>query len=230
MAKTPISFSLDSSAFRKAAAEAPKVYFRHLRDGMRRAGAQFEKEYVARRLSGAGSSSLARRSGNLRRIFAGRAVAGRDLDTLHLTIGFGPPAVPTATGGALKYVSIHETGGTIVPKKAKHLWIPAEPNQTPAGLARMSPTNFMANPNRVFMKWGRGYVAALRMFRGSKSKLGPALGKQVSTKVMFYLAQRVTIPARLHFGDDIAAYWPRAQEYLAVATMRASAEVSGGGA
>jgi len=49
-------------------------------------------------------------------------------------------------GTNVKYARIHEYGGTIRPKRAKHLTIPLGPALTPSGVARYTARELISNP------------------------------------------------------------------------------------
>ena len=92
-----------------------------------------------------------------------------------------------STGAADKYAGLQEFGGTITPKRSKYLWIPAKANLTPAGVARLTPTQARA----------QGGLFAKGAFFGRPQVKSDAKGYGPHAVPLFWLRKSVTVPARL---------------------------------
>lgn len=86
------------------------------------------------------------------------------------------------------YAAIHEFGGTIRPKKAKHLWIPLNAMKTATGASRATPRELLSNPQSL------GYD-------GTFTRKGIVFGKQKKEIIpLFVLVDSVEIPARKYIS------------------------------
>jgi len=119
---------------------------------------------------------LKRRTGELSRSFIS-GVSGSKLSDV-----FGMVATRS------KYAPIHEYGGAITPKTAKHLTIPLPDNKTKAGVTRKSARQLISEGKSFFRKSKRGNLI---LFTNNRGDLKP----------MFVLVDRVSIPARLGFSQ-----------------------------
>lgn len=114
---------------------------------MREFGHEYLTRLVETHLSGrTGDMGLNRRSGNL----------ARDWVTTVEEKAVGPVLTVKTHGTADKYAGLQERGGTVRPVHAKNLWIPLPANQTPKGVARISPREAIAQGG--FISWRRGGV------------------------------------------------------------------------
>lgn len=142
---------------------------------MNRFGQSWVGELVSKRLSG--RPGVNRRTGNLARSFKARVFDSALLNGVVLDVQ------PEGPGAA--YADLQEFGGTITPKKAKYLWIPIAGNLTPAGVARITPTEAI----------NRGGFFAKGVFFGK-----PIVGKSKATAKpvpLFVLKKSVTVPGRM---------------------------------
>lgn len=115
-------------------------------------------------------------------------------------------------GGAPPYASLQHDGGTIVPKRAKWLAIPAEANKTKAGDSRGGPRTL---GDLSFQPTKRADLAMLvRRARGKgSSKMRP--------EVMFWLRKRVSIPATRYLAKAWEAVPGEVEKALGDAIDRA---------
>jgi hypothetical protein len=147
------------------------------------------------------------RSGNLRRNIAGivRPMGADGLDLVLTNDG-------RLGGGAPPYASLQHDGGTIVPKRAKWLAIPAEANKTKAGDSRGGPRTM---GDLSFQPTKRADLAMLvRRARGKgSSKMRP--------EVMFWLRKRVSIPATRYLAKAWEAVPGEVEKALGDAIDRA---------
>lgn len=91
--------------------------------------------------------------------------------------------VSAGASGQLRYAKIHETGGTITPKRGKFLAIPVGPALTGAGVARyVSPRDV---PDLVFISTRNGAAGVLVKKQGRKGN--------ERLQVWFRLVRRVKI-------------------------------------
>lgn len=97
---------------------------------MDRFGQEWTRRLVSERLSG--RPGVNRRTGKLARSFKSRTFDSSLLGAIVLDV---QPEGPGA-----KYANLQEFGGVIKPVRAKNLWIPIAGNLTPAGVARITPT------------------------------------------------------------------------------------------
>jgi hypothetical protein len=142
---------------------------------MERFGQDWTRRLVSERLSG--RPGVKRRTGNLARSFKSRTFDSRLLGAIVLDV--------QPEGPGSEYAHIQEFGGTIRPKRAKNLWIPIAGNLTPAGVARITPTEAI----------NRGGFFAKGIFFGK-----PLVGKgkaQAAPVPLFVLKKSVTVKGRM---------------------------------
>jgi len=125
-----------------------------------------------------------------------RTLTGRLLNSIYS--GYekqeGPNGEITGYVGTkgIPYGRIHEYGGTIVPIKAKHLWIPQY-----AKAGKMTPKEFIrltqSNPKfyHLFNKFAGRWTGAYRYSNDRGSKI-----KKKVYEPLFFLVDKVTIPER----------------------------------
>lgn len=148
---------------------------------------------VRERLSG--SPYLNRRTGNLARDWVVDATDGEQMQVEIRT-----------QGTANAYAGIHETGGTIRPKNAKYLWIPLKPNQTAAGVARLSPRQAINQGG--FIDW-RGPI-----FYGTKGTTSTGGAKKLVP--LFALKKEVYVPPRMGASSLFNSKLPQLERLLAM--------------
>jgi hypothetical protein len=122
----------------------------------------------------------------------GRKLSGRMLNSVFFDVQFDASKgnLPIGVFGTrgIPYGRIHEYGGEIRPKKAKHLWLKQWGGRADK-FRRMTPTEFIKEKNsnpkeyKIFMSKKNNLIAAYT----------PANGDIVP---LFVLRQRVTIPER----------------------------------
>ena len=164
-----------------------------LRSAMRSWAMNFWATLVRERLSG--SPYLNRRTGNLARDWV---VDVSDGETLSAEI--------RTQGTANAYAGIHETGGVVRPKNAKYLWIPLKPNQTAAGVARLSPRQAISQGG--FIDW-RGpifYAHQGTTSTGGAKRLVP----------LFVLKKEVKIPPRMGARSLFESKLPQLERLLSL--------------
>lgn len=110
------------------------------------------------------------------------------------TIGSG---IGTGKGKPVPYAEIHETGGTILPKRAKNLTIPLDAAKTPGGDTRAGYTarNLFAG---VISGYDGAFILKNIIFgkvTGGKNKFTP----------LFLLVKRVDMPARHYVSRTLEA-------------------------
>lgn len=142
---------------------------------MDRFGQDWTRRLVTERLSG--RPGVNRRTGNLARSFKSRTFDSTLLGAIVLDV---QPEGPGA-----KYANLQEFGGTIKPVRAKNLWIPIAGNLTPAGVARITPTEAI-NRGGFFAK---GIFFGKPLVGRGKAKANPV--------PLFALKKSVTVPGRM---------------------------------
>lgn len=142
---------------------------------MDRFGQEWTRRLVSERLSG--RPGVNRRTGNLARSFKSRTFDSTLLGAIVLDV---QPEGPGA-----KYANLQEFGGTIKPVRAKNLWIPIAGNLTPAGVARITPTEAI-NRGGFFAK---GVFFGKPLVGRGKAKANPV--------PLFALKKSVTVPGRM---------------------------------
>lgn len=157
----------------------PKAVHGASLEGMRRVGIGLQRHLNGNILSG---QLLKVRTGNLR-----RATFYRVEDTpsrVSAVLGIDSRKAP--------YGRIHEKGGTIRPKRARHLTIPLQAVLTGAGVARFTARQVIANPGSFGYT---GTFAAKGVIFGKRGRdaIEPlfALKSQVTIKPVGYLARTV---------------------------------------
>lgn len=142
---------------------------------MERFGQDWTRRLVSERLSG--RPGVNRRTGNLARSFKSRTFDSSLLGAIVLDV--------QPEGPGSEYAHLQEFGGTIRPKRAKNLWIPIAGNLTPAGVARITPTEAI----------NRGGFFAKGIFFGK-----PLVGRgkaQAAPVPLFVLKKSVTVKGRM---------------------------------
>lgn len=125
----------------------------------------------------------------------GRKLSGRLLNSIFSGFNVSPGlSLPTGFIGTrgLPYGAIHETGGTITPKKAKYLWVK---NYYADKYRRLTPKQWFT----MFQKTARDRGDGVNYeFRYNKSGKPWAAGVEEDGEFtpLFYLRDQVTIPAR----------------------------------
>lgn len=160
-------------------------------------GNQFDARLKTERMSGA--PGVNRRSGNL--------ANGWNVQTIATSSGVmttnwlaGPAAEKDGHHG---YGWVQENGKIIVPVKSKFLWIPTKENQTPTGVARISPTEAIAMGgfihNGVF--FGKTVLKTQKptsmALKGAKGVMGHVFKGREPLVPLFVLKRSVEIPPRL---------------------------------
>lgn len=125
---------------------------------------------------------LKRRTGRLAQSIESKVTP--KLDGIGVVVGSG-----VRQGNRIPYADIHETGGTIRPKNAKYLTIPAKANKTSAGQTRFTAKElFSAYAGKLYFSNG-----ALILKKSARAK----------GKVMFWLKKQVKIPARRYLSRTL---------------------------
>ena len=146
-------------------------------------GAMFLGRLVRTRLSGRtdGDMGVNRRSGNLQ----------RDWNTTSIANGGDVQVTVQSSGTADAYAGLQERGGTIKPINAKWIWITLGANKTPAGVARITPRQAMANGGFFTNARSGGKIfwayPLIKAKRGKAHNLVP----------LFALKSEVKVPARM---------------------------------
>ena len=157
----------------------PKAVHVAALDGMRRVGLGLQRHLNGNILSG---QLLKVRTGNLRRATFSRVEDTRG--SVSAVLGIDSRKAP--------YGRIHEKGGTIRPKRARHLTIPLPAALTGVGVARFTARQVITNPGSF--GYTGTFVAKNVIFgkRGSDA-IEPlfALKSQVTIKPVGYLAHTV---------------------------------------
>lgn len=136
----------------------------------------------------------------------GRKLSGRLLNAIYS--GFTPfsagQSLPVGFVGTrgIPYGRIHEYGGRIVPKNAKHLWVKqwgGDANK----FRRMTPREFIAakqkEPSRfrIFRSKAGNLIAAFQLIKNKASQ-------KARITPLFILKNQVTIPERSYIREGIA--------------------------
>lgn len=173
---------------------------------MRAFGSDFISDFIRSNLSGRNGAGdgLNRRSGLLANAWnAATATKGSEIETR-----------VWVSGPATEYAKIHEFGGVIRPKDAQNLWIPTKANQTPAGVARISPREAIARGG--FISWKRGPVFfAKPLVRTAKRD------KTHGLVALFILKKSVTIRPRMGATTAFRRKFEMAERALAFVAGRA---------
>lgn len=157
---------------------------------LRKASTEYQQQMIGRLSGPTGPDTLSRRTGQLARSVKG--VVESTGSTVKVTLSIGAQA---------PYAKIHETGGTITPKRSRYLAIPLAAAKTAAGVTRL------ASPRMD---------PTLRLIR---SKAGNLLlvrpKKRGGFTPMWVLKSSVTIPARLGFAKTARAVLVKARADIA---------------
>lgn len=185
--------------FDKAALERIQQKIRVLSPGAensitRKAFTDLTLETEARLKQNVSGSILRVRSGRLRSSI-GSKVIGQAGNLVGL-VGSG-----VRQGGRLPYANIHETGGTITPKRTKYLAIPLKAALTPGGDLRQKPRDYN---NTFVMKTKNGNLIIAQ-------KQGSRMSRIVS---LFILKKQVHIPARHYLSRTVDEIAPRCLEIM----------------
>ena len=142
--------------------------------------------------------------------------------TGHLAQGWNVQTVTTGSGvvttnwlsgpaaekdGRHGYGWVQEHGATIVPVRSRFLWIPTKENQTPTGVARITPTEAIAAGgfihNGVF--FGKTLFKSQRpagmALKGARGLRGHVFAGREPIVPLFILKRSVTVPPRLGATD-----------------------------
>jgi phage gpG-like protein len=125
----------------------------------------------------------------------GRRLTGQLLSKIRITYETSPSSLPKAFVGVhgIPYGAIHEFGGTIVPKKAKNLWVKVDYKDE---YKRMTPREFM-EAKRFKDVGGDSYQIIKTKKRNLIAAKITKLGRgKVKIRPLFVLRKKVTIPAR----------------------------------
>ena len=178
----------------------PREAAKEMGDAAWKTATRFRSVFVKARLSG--RPGLNRITGGLIRSFrVGRSPRGEPLDRVISWLASGSP-----------YASIHETGGTIRPKRRRMLAIPLPAALTGAGAVkgeavRLAPA--AATFGRTQIRKGERTLYARKDLTFVVSKKGtPLLVKKVGDRIipMYVLKASVKIPARMKFYDTFRSW------------------------
>lgn len=170
-------------------------------------GQDFNSQLVRENLSGRhGDMGLNRRTGAL----AGgwNTATTEDSTGITVTNWVSGPAADTH-GGTHGYAWAHEYGAVIRPTKAKWLWIPTTENQTPAGAAKMTPTEAIQRGGFISYKHGPVFMGVTGS--GSKKTAG------FTITPLFVLKKEVTIKPRMGAGSLFRSRMPMLERSILMA-------------
>lgn len=173
-----------------------------IRRTMSQWGVEWITALVTERMNG--SPGVTTRTGNL----------SRDWNTTTVDDAGGVNLVIASHGTGNAYAGLQERGGTVRPARAKWLWIPLGANRTVQGVARITPSQAMANGGFFTnAKRGRGgkLFWAYPLTKAERKKGGGALVP------LFALKSEVYVPPRLGAADLFRDRLPDLQERLAKA-------------
>ncbi len=165
---------------------SPKQQGRAIEKGIKKASSTVLRQLVSN-VSGA---ILKRRTGALARSMGWRV----DKDK------YGIPEGTIGSGATLKtarmtYADIHETGGTIRPRRSRMLAIPLKNAQTSAGVERFTPRDVMGGLTKYNDSFiGKGKSGNLIIFGVIKGMA------KVKVVPLFLLKNKVEIPARRYMS------------------------------
>lgn len=168
---------------RRRFAEAPKTFYTEMHRALKLSGQDFEREMAKRTRGKTREDGLAKRTGALAKSISSKTTGE-------------PPNIASlkmrAVSAGVKYAAIHEFGGVVRPKNAKHLTIPIDDNLTATGDVR--------------------YPSARELFRTGSNGRKPftfktdraayiVLPTEDDLKFLWKLAKSVEIKPRLGFFD-----------------------------
>jgi hypothetical protein len=178
----------------KGISQSGPLVSKEVRDGLNKVFRELEARHSKAWSWGSQSDSLHKRSGaGLASIKRSIAVRGGSLDSI---IG----SISTGTMG------IHETGGTITPKRSKYLAIPLQAALSSKGIP-------LRNRPR---DWNGGFV-----FRSKKGNL--IIGRRKvgeGIEPLYVLKKSVTIKSRLGLNDAMEKGYPQMEAKIATALMK----------
>lgn len=188
---------------------------------MERFGQDWTRRLVSERLSG--RPGVNRRTGNLARSFKSRTFDSSLLGAIVLDV--------QPEGPGSEYAHLQEFGGTIRPKRAKNLWIPIAGNLTPAGVARITPTEAISRGG--FFAKGVFFGKALtkkapqqsRALGGSGFK-GKTIDRGAVITPLFVLKKSVTVKGRM----GASRLWADSMPSLAARLDSVASALAKGGA
>lgn len=189
---------------------------------MERFGQDWTRCLVSERLSG--RPGVKRRTGNLARSFKSRTFDSRLLGAIVLDV--------QPEGPGSEYAHLQEFGDTIRPKRAKNLWIPIAGNLTPAGVARITPTEAI-NRGGFFAK-GVFFGKALTKNKvpqrsqaiGGGGYKGKAINRGEVITPLFVLKKSVTVKGRM----GASALWADSMPSLTARLDAVASALAKGGA
>lgn len=132
-------------------------------------------------------SMLKVRSGRLRSSIGSMVTSSGD--SIKATIGSG-----VRSGERVEYANIHETGGTITPKKGRYLTIPIGDARTPAGVTRFSARALMTGQTNYTGSFIRKHLIYGTSGTGKNRRITP----------LFALKPSVTIPASHYLSKTLS--------------------------
>lgn len=190
-----------ADGFSYFAGRFPEEAKKEMRDAAWKTAKRFQAVFIKARLSG--RPGLNRVTGALIRSFrVGRSPKGEPLDR-----------IVSWLASRSRYASIHETGGTIRPKRRRALAIPLPAALTGAGAVKGEAVRVMPETQKVggvtFRKGERSLRARTDLIYikrlGGKS---PLLVKKVGDRIipMYVLKSSVKIPARMKFYDTFRSW------------------------
>ena len=132
------------------------------------------------------------------RELTGRKLTGQLLKSIRVSFEVTKAQLPKAflTVSGIPYGAIHEFGGVIKPKKAKHLWIKIDYKNP---YKRMTPTEFMEVRGFGNVKQARGHIS-YRIFKPNRTLIAAEIKTfkraRARVRTLFVLKDQVTIPER----------------------------------
>lgn len=190
--------------------EAGPVMARHVLQAMRDIGLHLQGVVRRDKLRG---QALNTRTGTL-----GRAIFSR-VEVI------GTQEIQTRVGADLAkaaYGRIQELGGTIRPKRARHLAIPIGAALTASGVARMSARQFIQNPAAL------GFAGSF-VSRSGRAIMGVRSGRGAGVEPVFALANQVTLKPRRYLSSALDEQRGWILQRIGVAAQAGIQEVAGAG-
>lgn len=164
-------------------------------------GNMFDSRLKIERMSG--RPGVNRRTGNLAAGWNNQTTSsGNGIETINWLSG--PAAEQNGNHG---YGWVQEHSKDIVPVHGKYLWIPTKENQTPTGVARITPTEAIARggffANGVFFgkTVNKSQKASSMALAGAVGYKGHIFQGGEKIVPLFILKTRVHVPARLGASD-----------------------------
>lgn len=173
----------DKRHFVRAMDALPGKVAGHVFTALRDAGKTFERDFSKNRLKGGARGGFGHMGAGLN-MRTGR-LTGSLFSGVSAGVGLKPRLEVGIGGGAAPYAGIHETGGTIRPKRARWLTIPVADGLTRAGVPRYkSPRDV---PDGFFHRKGANLFFMQRT------------GPRSAPQLLFALVKSARIPPRLEF-------------------------------